>query len=248
MGLFGRSKRKDSYESEQTYGQRAQSSYDLTSDRRRYRDGDYALDRRPQYQYQQYGTPPPAPPGWMLAPPYMQPQQQPILIQNNYVLAPPESQSNGKICRKVNKLASASVANLPSFLQGDLPNYIPGAQLFNSGVAEWQQEGVQYLNQGAALGDLISSRFDSVLTLMDSDKFGRDEQDLTELNVTEQGQEPVPGTRDKASTSSRNVSDVRAVERGPQGLGKAISTTDVFTKWKLYANSRVAESLTPVKL
>lgn len=248
MGLFGRSKRKDSYESQQTYGQRAQSSYDLTSDRRRYRDEDYALDHRPQYQYQQYGAPPPAPPGWMLAPPFMQQQQQPILIQNNYVLAPPAPQSSGKVVSKANKLASASVANLPSFLQGDLPNYIPGAQLFNSGVAEWQREGVQYLNQGAALTDLISSRFDSVLTLMDSDKFGRDEQELIELNVTEQGQEPVPAVREKTLTSSRNVSSTRAIDRGPQGIGKAISTTDVFTKWKLYANSMVTESLTPVKL
>ncbi|KAL5351143.1 hypothetical protein ACLOAV_002994 [Pseudogymnoascus australis] len=247
MGLFGRSKRKDSYESQQTYGQRAQSSYDLTSDRRRYRDEDYALDHRPQYQYQQYGAPPPAPPGWMLAPPFMQQQQQPILIQNNYVLAPPASQSSGKVVSKANKLASASVANIPSFLQGDLPNYIPGAQLFNSGVAEWQREGVQYLNQGAALTDLISSRFDSVLTLMDSDKFGRDEQELIELNVTEQGQEPVPAVREKTLTSSRNVSSTRAIDRGPQGIGKAISTTDVFTKWKLYANSMVTESLTPVK-
>ncbi|OBT95976.1 hypothetical protein VE01_06739 [Pseudogymnoascus verrucosus] len=246
MGLFGKSKKKDSYESQQTYGQRAQSSYDLTCDRRRYRDGDYALDHRQQYQYQQYGAPALAPPGWMLAPPYMQPQQQPILIQNNYVLAPPAPQSNGKVS-KVNKLASASVANLPSFLQGDLPNYIPGAQLFNSGVAEWQKEGVQYMNQGAALTDLISSRFDSVLTLMDSDKFGRDEHELVELNVTEQGQEPVPATRDRALTTSRKTSNTRADDRGPQGIGKAISTTDVFTKWKLYSNSMVAESLTPVK-
>lgn len=244
MGLFGRSKKKDSYESQQTYGQRAQSSYDLTSDRRRYREGDYALDHRAQYQYQQYG----APPGWMLAPPYIQPQQQPILIQNNYVLAPPVPQSNGKVGSKVNKLASASVANLPSFLQGDLPDCIPGAQLFNSGVAEWQREGVQYLNQGAALGDLISSRFDSVLTLMDSDNFGRDEEELVEFNVTEQGQEPVPATRDRALTTSRNTSNKREIDRGPQGIGKAISTTDVFTKWKLYSNSMVSESLTPVKL
>jgi hypothetical protein len=183
----------------------------------------------------------------MLARPYMQPQQQPILIQNNYVLAPPALQSNVKVS-KVNKLASASVANLPSFLQGDLPSCIPGAQLFNSGVAEWQKEGVQYMNQGAALTDLISSRFDSVLTLMDSDKFGRDEHELVELNVTDQGQEPVPATRDRALTTSRKTSNTRELDRGPQGLGKAISTTDVFTKWKLYSNSMVAESLTPVKL
>ncbi|KFY43239.1 hypothetical protein V495_04073 [Pseudogymnoascus sp. VKM F-4514 (FW-929)] len=245
MGFFGRSKKKDSFESQRAYGQRAQSTYDLSSDRRRYRDGDYPVDHRQQYQYQQYGTPP-APPGWMLAPPYMQPQQQPILIQNNYVLAPPTAQQNGKVGKKVSKLASASVANIPSFLQGDLPNFIPGAQLFNSGVAEWQREGVQYMNQGAALTDLISSRFDSVLTLMDSDKFGRDEEELTELNVTEQGQEPVPVTRDRDLKTSRNAS-TRAIDRGPQGLGKAIATTDVFTKWKLYSNSMVSESLTPVK-
>ena len=247
MGLFGKSKKNNSLEPPPAYAQRAQSTYDLTSGPQRYKGGDYALDRRLQYQYQPYGPPPPAPPGWMLAPPYLQPQQQPILIQNNYLLAPPIPQSNGKICSKVNKLASASVANLPGFLQGDLPNCIPGAQLFNSGVAECQRDGIQYLNQGAALTDLISSRFDSVLTLIDGDRFGRDEQQLAELNVPEQGQEPILGTRDSTLKNSR-PSNTTAIDRGPECLGKAIATTDVFTKWKLYANSMVAGSLPPVKL
>jgi hypothetical protein len=247
MRLFGRSKKNSSAEPSQTYGQRAQSTYDLNSGPQRFKGGGYALDQHPQYQYQPYGPPPPAPPGWMLAPSYLQPQQQPILVQNNYILAPPVPHSNGKIDNRVTKMASASVANLPGFLQGDLPSCIPGAQLFNSGVAEWQREGVQYLNQGAALTDLISSRFDSVLTLMDSDRFGRDEQQLAELNVTEQGQEPVLATRDVASRNSR-PSNTRAIDRGPEGLGKAIATTDVFTKWKLYSNCMVAGSLPPVKL
>lgn len=242
MGFFGKSKRKNSSEPQQTYAQRAQSTYDLSSGPTRYKD------HPPQYPYQQYGAPPLAPPGWMLAPPYTQPQQQPILIQNNYLLTHAAPQPKGKVGNKVDKLASASVANLPSFLQGDLPNCIPGAQLFNSGVAEWQREGVQYLNQGAALSDLISSRFDSVLTLIDSDRFGRDEQQLAELNVGEQGQEPEPGTRDLAVMNPRHTSNTRAIDRGPQGIGKAVSTTDVFTKWKLYSNSTVPGSLTPVKL
>jgi hypothetical protein len=46
---------------------------------------------------------------------------------------------------------------LPGFLQGDVPNCIPGAHIFNNGMSEWQRQGTQYLDQGAALYDAISS-------------------------------------------------------------------------------------------
>lgn len=129
-----------------------------------------------------------------------------------------------------------------------MPDCIPGAQIFNDEVSEWHRQGTQYLNQGAAIYDLISSRFDSVLTLIDSDTFGRDEEQLAVLHLPEQEQGQEPEWTARGLELPRTTTSNARPDRACDGLGKAISKTDVFTKWKLYANSRVPGHLPPVKL
>ena len=51
-------------------------------------------------------------------------------------------------------------------------------QYVNSEVDEWQQQATEYLDQGAALADLISNKFNSVITLIDGENFSGEEQDL----------------------------------------------------------------------
>lgn len=93
---------------------------------------------------------------------------------------------------------------------------------------------------------MVTKRFDSVLTLMDSDRFGRDEEQLAELNIPEEEHEQLQSTRDMPSANTP-ATNTRSIDRRPDGLGKVISTTDVFTKWKLYSNSIVEGPLQPVK-
>jgi hypothetical protein len=59
------------------------------------------------------------------------------------------------------------------------PNVVASpAQCVNNAVDEWHQQATEYLDQGTALVDLISNKFNSVITLIDGENFSGEEQDL----------------------------------------------------------------------
>jgi hypothetical protein len=110
----------------------------------------------------------------------------------------------------------------------------------NNGV----QAGTQYLNQEAALCHLISSKFDTIITLIDGDKFSGDERELavhqTQRPMWQQEQEL---TTDRALMKSGNSKGMMS-----NSVSSALTTTNYFAKVNLYANSRLPPNLPPLKL
>ncbi len=109
----------------------------------------YATATRPNWAYVQRAATsnvhnPPQSEGWLIAP---------VPSQYQAVFVPQDVHQNS--C-DTSKLAMMSVSNL---LTGDAPEDLPGAQ---------------YFNQGAALYDLISSKFDTIITLIDEERFSGD--------------------------------------------------------------------------
>ena len=88
-----------------------------------------------------------------------------------------------------------------------------------------------------ALRDLISTKFDSVITSIDGEQFGGDEQ---ELFIQDDAQS---GIRGGWGFGSRQVS---------RGANRAITTavigTNYFAKVNLYANSKLPPNLPPLQL
>ena len=88
-----------------------------------------------------------------------------------------------------------------------------------------------------ALRDLISTKFDSVITSIDGEQFGGDEQELAIQDDLHSG------IRGGWGYGSRQVS---------RGANRAISTavvgTNYFAKADLYANSRLPPNLPPLQL
>ena len=88
-----------------------------------------------------------------------------------------------------------------------------------------------------ALRDLISTKFDSVITSIDGEQFDGDEQ---ELSIQDDAQS---GIRGGWGFGSRQVS---------RGANRAISTavvgTNYFAKVNLYANSKLPPNLPPLQL
>lgn len=163
-------------------------------------------------------------------------------------------------------------------LQGDMPSFIPGAHYFNEGSQAWQQQfqempGMQFFNNtqnnggGAALYDLISSKFDAVLTGIDGEKFSGDEKDLY---VYDRPQMPPPSFddsnpyagqsqgvvstrglgKDKDKSNSKNKGKEASRGGGDAGcpITNALVGSNYFAKVYLYANSRMPADLPPVKL
>jgi hypothetical protein len=180
-------------------------------------------------------NPPPYP-----ASPY-QPYQQ--IFVSNYILPAPQSQSCGN--RVKNKLQSASMIHLPQ-LGPNVPSCIPGAQIFNDGIPFWHQQGTQYLNQSAALYDLIRSKFNSVVTSIDSEKFSGNEKELwVQPPPPQQFQQAlVMAKKDAVKEKSKNNSkdDIGCP------IAAKITSSNYFTKVNMYANSRLPMDLPVVKL
>jgi hypothetical protein len=129
----------------------------------------------------------------------------------------------------------------------DMPSCIPGAHIFNDGIPYWRQQSTQYLNQGAALYDLISSKFNSVVTSIDNERFSGDEHDLWV-------QQP-PAQQAQKSLALATRKDV--VKERPKNVSKddtgcpiaaKIANANYFAKVNLYANSRLPLNLPVVKL
>ena len=191
-----------------------------------------SIDQRPNASHE-YGSPSQ---GWGGAAP------QPVFITQNYILPPPLPSKPQKNGSAISKLNLKSVTNL---LAGDVPTYIPGAQIFNDGVPALQFQGAQYLSQGAALYDLISSKFNTIVTLIDGERFSGDERELVvyppPLPLWQQEQQESGYTdRDLFKGKSKGVVNNK--------ISTALVSTNYFAKVNLYANSRLPPNLPPMKL
>jgi hypothetical protein len=128
----------------------------------------------------------------------------------------------------------------------DMPTCIPGAHIFNDGIPYWRQQSTQYLNQGAALYDLISSKFNSVVTSIDNERFSGDEHELWVQPPSPAAQKSlvVATKKDVVKDKSKNSS------KDDTGcpIATKIAHTNYFAKVNLYANSRLPLDLPVVKL
>jgi hypothetical protein len=181
---------------------------------------------------------PPSAPGWTQNPPH-QPYNQ-ITISQTYnipvISGPPRPKSSGKITR----LKGISVADL---LQADIPPCIPGAQIFNDGLPLWQTKGTQYLNQAAALYDIISTKLDAIVTAIDAERFSGSEGDLVIY-----GQPVSPPQRPQTASPERDVTKAKSKGVVNNGISNAVISTNYFAKVNLYANSKLPSDLTPVRM
>jgi len=81
---------------------------------------------------------------------------------------------------QVQKSKFKSSFHLPSAVTGQL--HAASASVSNLNDT-WNQMSAQYLNQGAALCDRLSSKLDTVITCMDEERFSGDEKDLSESPI-----------------------------------------------------------------
>jgi hypothetical protein len=174
--------------------------------------------------------------GWLIAP--VPPQYQPVFVSQ----PPPQPSKLYKGGGNLSTLKLASVANL---LSGDVPNSVPGAQYFNNGVAPLYTQGAQYVSQGVALCDMISSKLDAVITLIDEERFSGDERELVVFTPPQpmwQQEQQESGYSAKALGKGKSKGMVN------NSVSSALTSTNYFAKVNLYANSRLPLDLPPMKL
>ncbi|KAI9864019.1 MAG: hypothetical protein M1813_003335 [Trichoglossum hirsutum] len=124
-----------------------------------------------------------------------------------------------------------STPNIPNMMM------VSQTQSMDGGADDWRQQAAEYFNQEAALVDLISNKFDNVITLIDGENFSGDEKDLV---IHEN---PNLGIRGGGATGTR------AVSRGANtAFSTAITSTNYFAKANLYANSRLPPNIPRIKL
>lgn len=232
MAIFGRSKK-----GKQTTTLPQTQSAPVLNQHSNYQ-GPYATSPQPNWNYGNaqpntaggYGSQQPQ--GWIIAPLY-QPYQ--FVPTQNYVDPPPVPQRPQKNIGAISKLNLASVTNL---LAGDVPQGFPGARIFNDGMPAWQNQGAQCLNQGVALYELISSEFNTIITLIDQGRFSGDERE-PQL-IWQQEQDTGYTDRDLFKGKSKGVVNNK--------ISTALISTNYFAKVNLYANSRLPPNLPPMKL
>ena len=140
-------------------------------------------------------------------------------------------------------MQSSSMIHLPA-VGPDIPSCIPGAQIFNDGIPHWHRQGTQYLNQGAALYELISSKFNSVVTSIDGERFSGDEKELWVYQPPSQFNEL------QVVRAKEGKKKAKPTSKGDTGFPIAtnIASANYFSKINLYSNSRLPLDLPPIKL
>jgi hypothetical protein len=236
MAIFGRSKK-----SKPTTTPQPQSSYIPQSNQ----PSSYAVTSQPNWAYVEQRPNNPygngvgqQSTGWLITP--VPPQYQPVFVTQDH--PPPQSSKLYKGGGNISTLKLASVVNL---LSGDVPECAPGAHYFNNGVPALQMQGSQYFNQGTALCDLISSKFDAVITLIDGERFSGDERELAVFTPPQpmwQQQQQETGYSDREVVRGKSKGMVN------NSVSSALTSTNYFAKVNLYANSRLPPNLPPMKL
>jgi len=101
-----------------------------------------------------------------------------------------------------------------------------------------------HLYQGAALYDMIASKFNAVVTQIDNECFSGDENDLVVL----QQSQPMWQQEQQASGYSSQMSQGKSKGMVNSGVASAFQSTNYFSKVNLYANSRLPPDLPSMKL
>ncbi|KAI1371367.1 alpha/beta-hydrolase [Hypoxylon crocopeplum] len=265
MGLFGRSKKKQSLESPPSNVDHPISSIPPQPQvpPRQWHPHDRPYQTPAPVQPAGYLLPQPPPlppPGWnntLPLGPTPSPQYRdqrhylPIVVNQHYYLGPPTShpppanpypQSNG-LCA-TSKLKLGPVVNISEII----PH-----QMVNDGLPGWHPYGTQLLNQTAAMYDQICSSFNDVMTLIDRDKYVGNENDLFMYQsnlppppAAEPSQEVVvhkgfPKKGKKETTKETAKGQASA-------LASSLSSRGYFAKVELYANSKLPQNLPPLRL
>ncbi|KAI0977574.1 Alpha/Beta hydrolase protein [Xylaria arbuscula] len=203
--------------------------------------------------------PPPVPPrGWNHPHPAGSPAQvpcqnqdprhyPPIIVNQHYYLNPPPPPHPSNVYPSSSGVGTSSKLKLGSTLDLiQLPANLV-SQIVDDGLPRWHTYGTQLLNQGAALYEQISYKFDDVMTLIDRDKFLGNESDLftyeqpglaSSLPSTDSRYHP---TVSKAAAGKKKSKDLL------KGQANALTTSTItggyFAKVDLYANSRLPPDL-----
>ncbi|KAM7186537.1 mono and diacylglycerol lipase [Naviculisporaceae sp. PSN 640] len=222
----------------------------------------------PDEPYQPSPNDPPrlprSPPGWneALQNPHAlyQPAPYPSIVvtQNHYYLAspppppppaPPVSHHRPRTSHGLpSKLSLGSMLDLA----GSLRSGTNVARTSNDALPSWNGYKSQLLNQGAALCDQISDRFNDVMTMIDGDRYTGDERELYSWQ---------PNQSSMRSPSMGNLTGDRGTQRTsrrdhrrdqPKGqttaVAGAVMSGSCFSKVESYANSRLPMDLPPLKL
>ncbi|KAJ8105297.1 hypothetical protein OPT61_g10265 [Boeremia exigua] len=134
---------------------------------------------------------------------------------------------------RLDRIAAKSNADLRQGTSKLITNYIERP---THAIA---MRSMQTLCQGAALCDVISSKFDAVITSIDDDKFSGKEEDLKVYEDTQQNpssSSPPPGHR--KDTAQDQVYEALGGDKG----------SNHFAKVWLYSNSRLPPHLPPARL
>ncbi|KAF2996086.1 hypothetical protein E8E13_004663 [Curvularia kusanoi] len=134
---------------------------------------------------------------------------------------------------RLDRIAAKSNADLRQGTSKLITNYIERP---THAIA---MKSMQTLCQGAALCDVISSKFDAVITSIDDDKFSGKEEDLKVYGDAPQrpsGPNPPPGRRKE--TADDQVYEALGGDKG----------SNHFAKVWLYSNSRLPPHLPPFKV
>ncbi|MCJ1389187.1 hypothetical protein MMC18_002042 [Xylographa bjoerkii] len=113
-------------------------------------------------------------------------------------------------------------------------------QIAAGGADDRPQYGMEHLNSGPAVCDLISSKFNAVITSIDGEVFSGDERELIIYPTTD------PGLRGGWGISNREVS--RTANKAISTAVTSPRTSNYFAKVNLYANSKLPPYLPNLKL
>ena len=238
MAIFRRSKNKppttSNVQPQSNYNQEPQPpSYAVTSNP----NWSYVEQQRPNNPYgNAVGHVGQQSQGWLVAP--VPPQYQPVFVTQ----PPPKSSKLYKGGGNLSTLKLASVVNL---LGGDVPDCVPGARYFNNGAPPLRMQGSQYFNQATPLCDLITSKFDAVITLIDGERFSGDVRELAVFTPPQpmwQQEQQASGYTDREVVKGKSKGMVN------NSVSTALTSTNYFSKVNLYANSRLPPNLPPMKL
>ncbi|KAK8047531.1 Alpha/Beta hydrolase protein [Apiospora saccharicola] len=209
---------------------------------------------------------PPPPPYQVFQDPAFQDQRNcpPIIVNQHYYLGQPPP---GSICPTSTSYGSGALTKFRMDPMVDLADgMIPGTsalvhQVFDDGLPRWHGQATQLLNQGAAMYDQISNKFNSVMTMIDSEKYLGNEKDLFTYQPQPQGISPVsePVAPVPAVTTrglqvvphkKHSSSKDAAASKGQTAAvaSSLLSSGGYFAKVELYANSRLPMNLPPLKL
>jgi hypothetical protein len=180
-------------------------------------------------------------PSWNVTPPRRRssegrPRQEPALGQDSLVHSNPHRHK--KLSHSLSRLNLSSVTNL---LSSDASGSGQGPPTVEYGhPAQQQQEAME----GLGLRDIISAKFNTLVTLIDREKCQGDEADLNisqaNLPLWQQQEAGYPLQEASEEPSKASGSKIRSKLEFSYG--------NYFSKVYLYANSRLPRSLPPMKL